>query len=72
MTDDSSAERNALHDVWPHAWLLLCTFHFLQCKWTWLHSGANRITNTDCQILMSKTKQLVYAKSEIMLEQLYK
>ena len=36
MTDDSSAERNALHQVWPHARLLLCVFHFLQCKWTWL------------------------------------
>ena len=41
MTDDSSAERNALHQVWPHAWLLLCIFHFLQCKWTWLHNGTN-------------------------------
>ena len=72
MTDDSSAERNALHEVWPHARLLLCAFHFLQCKWTWLHKGANQIANQDRQILMSKTKQLVYATSELMLEQLYK
>ena len=30
MTDDSTAERNAMQKVWPDAWLLLCTFHF--CK----------------------------------------
>ena len=72
MTDDSSAERNALHQVWPHARLLLCVFHFLQCKWTWLHNGANKIANQDRQALMSKTKQLVYAKSEPMLELSYK
>ena len=29
MMDDSSAEHNALHQVWPHARLLLCTFQFL-------------------------------------------
>ena len=72
MTDDSSAERNALRQVWPHALLLLSKFHFLQCKWTWLHNGANRIANQDHQILISKTKQLVYAKSESMLELSYK
>ena len=30
MTDDSSAERNAIHSVWPEICLLLCAFHFLQ------------------------------------------
>ncbi len=34
MTDDSLAERNALHSVWPATRLLLCVFHFLQAKWT--------------------------------------
>ena len=37
MTDDSSAERNALHNVWPEICLLLCVFHFLQRRWTRLH-----------------------------------
>ncbi len=39
MTDDSCAERNALHEAWPNSNLLLCTFHFLQRNWTWLHDN---------------------------------
>ena len=72
MTDDSSAERNALHHVWPNARLLLCAFHFLQSKWTWIHNGVNRIANKDRQVLMNKTRQLVYATSQSMLELSYK
>ena len=41
MTDDSSAECNALRMMWPDANLLLCSFHFLQRNWTWLHDGSN-------------------------------
>lgn len=40
MTDDSTAERNALRSVWPKANLLL---HFLQRNWMWLHDGTNNI-----------------------------
>ena len=47
MTDDSSAERNALQHVWPDTRLLLCIFHFLQSKCTWLHNSKNCIANTD-------------------------
>lgn len=47
MTDDSSAERNALHMAWPKSRLLLCAFHFLQRNWTWLHNGTNQIHNDD-------------------------
>ena len=32
MTDDPTAERNAIQKVWLNARLLLCTFHFLQNK----------------------------------------
>ena len=39
MTDDSSSERNAFRTIWPGTQLLLCSFHFLQWKWTWLHNG---------------------------------
>ena len=70
MTDDSSAERNALHSVWPDSQLLLCTFHFLQRKWTWLHDGHNRIAD-DRAFLINKTKCLVYAESESLLFRLY-
>ena len=71
MTDDSSAERKALQQVWPDTRLLLCMFHFLQSKWTWLHNSKNRIANPDQQLLMIKTKQLVYAKFESQLISLY-
>jgi len=71
MTDDCSAERNAIQKVWQNARLLLCTFHFLQSKWTWLHNGQNRICNGDRQLLMLKTKNLVYAASESQLLNLF-
>ena len=71
MTDDPSAERNALHSVWPDTRLLLCSFHFLQRKWTWLHDGQNRIANKDREVLITKTKCLVYAESESQLFRLY-
>lgn len=38
ITDDSSAERNALRAVWPSASLLLCIYHVLQSEWRWLLS----------------------------------
>ena len=71
MTDDSSAERNALYSVWPDTQLLLCTFHFLQRKQTWLHDGNNRIADKDCAFLINKTKSLVYVESDSMLFHLY-
>ena len=71
MTDDSLAERNALHSVWPGTQLLLCVFHFLQAKWTWLHDGQNRIANEDRSFLIAKTKMLVYADTEDQLFRFY-
>ena len=71
MTDDSSAERNAFRSVWPNSRLLLCTFHFLQRKWTWLHDGKNQIADKDRGFLINKTKCLVYAESESVLSRLY-
>ena len=39
MIDDSSSERTAINKAWPSAVVLLCTFHFLQRRWTWLQDG---------------------------------
>ena len=33
MTDDCTAERSAIHEVWPLCTLLLCIFHVLQAVW---------------------------------------
>ena len=58
MTDDSSAERNALQSAWPSARLLLCVFHFLQRHWTWLHDGNNSIANDDRKVLIKNARRL--------------
>ena len=72
MTDDSFAERNALHKIWPKSKLLLCSFHFLQRHWTWLHDGSNGINNEDRKNLIANVKSLVYAESESQLNTRYK
>lgn len=36
MSDDSAAERSALHSVFPESILLLCIFHVLQATWRYL------------------------------------
>ncbi len=70
MTDDST-ERRALQSSWKPSRLLLCTFHFLQRRWTWLHDGKNRIPQKDCLYLIKMTTGLVYSKSENELNGLY-
>jgi len=72
MTDDSESQRQALAATWPKATMLLCTFHVLQSFWTWLHDGKNKIHKEHRQVLMSKMKELVYAKTEQTLNSKYK
>ena len=71
MTDDSTAEREALQSSWKPSRLLLCIFHFLQRRWTWLHDGKNRIPQKDRLYLIKMIKGLVYSKSENELNGLY-
>ena len=54
MVDDSSSERGAFQEFWPGITTLMCTFHFLQHRWTWLLDGKNRIHHNDCISLMQK------------------
>lgn len=60
ITDDSSAERDALRRTWPN----LCIFHFLQSMWRWLLCSNNGIDMGDRQHLMKWVNKLVYAKTE--------
>ena len=39
MIDDSQVEHAALLECWPSSTILLCIFHFLQKRWTWLYDG---------------------------------
>ncbi len=72
MIDDSSAERNALTSVWKSTTTLLCTFHFLQRRWTWLHDANNGVLIKEHRIiLIKKFKDLVYADKEEQLSHLY-
>lgn len=52
MSDDSRAEKNSLHSVWPEARQFLCHFHMAQAEWRWLHNAKNGITLSDRSTLM--------------------
>ena len=72
MTDDGSAERNALTTIWKSATPFLCTFHFLQHRWTWLHDSKNGVRIKEHRIILIKAvKGSVYAEEEDKLEELY-
>ena len=71
MTDDSTVEREAIESTWSGAQLLLCTFHFLQRRWNWLHDSKNKIAHKDRIDLMHIIKSMVYAKSELELNTIY-
>lgn len=43
MTDDSTAEKNALKSLWPTVKQFLCHFHMAQAEWRWLHDSKNGI-----------------------------
>jgi hypothetical protein len=61
LTDDDSAQRNALRAYWHSSVLLLCIFHFLQAVWRWLLDSTNSIDKDDRQRLMSLCQGLVFA-----------
>ena len=72
MINDCSAERNALTTIWKSATPFLCTFHFLQRRWTWLHDSKNGVRIKEHRIILIKAvKELVYAEEEDKLEELY-
>lgn len=60
MTDDSSAERNALRTVFPNSILLLCTFHFCQAFWRWLWDGNHKIEKNDRPEIMRCFQKILY------------
>ena len=43
MIDDSLAEREGLHQIWPSSNIFMSTFHFLQSMWRWLLCSKNNI-----------------------------
>ena len=72
MIDDSTSERLAIEKAWPSATILLCTFHFLQRRWTWLHDGKNGvIKHGDRLVFIKKLQNMVYATKEELLIRYY-
>ena len=65
LTDDSSAERNALELYYPKGVRLLYTFHVLQAFWRWLHDSKHGIKKEDHVPVMAKMKQILYALTGI-------
>jgi len=63
MTDDDSAERNALKSVFTQSELLLCLFHVTQAMWRWLWTSKNLILKDDRKELMTFFQAIVYAES---------
>ena len=47
MTDDDTAQRQALRSQWKHAALLLCIFHFMQATWRWLLDSKHSVSKDD-------------------------
>ena len=71
MTDDSSAERNALELCWPQGSQLLCTFHVLQAFWRWLYDSKHHINKKERTTIMEKMKKILYASSISEMETHY-
>ena len=72
ITDDSTAERNALERCWPQEIRLLCTFHVLQAFWRWLHDSKHQIIKEDRKSIMDKMKRILYAPVDSEMELHYR
>lgn len=71
ITDDCTAERKAIHSVFPQSSLLLCTFHVLQAVWRWLWDSKHGIEKLHRQGLFFHVKRMIYARDEEAVEAAY-
>lgn len=60
MTDDSTAEKNALLRLWPKANQFLCNFHMAQAEWRWLHDSKNGIHLSNRMPLMKLFQSVIF------------
>lgn len=70
MTDDSTAEKNALGKLWPMAKQFLCHFHMGQAEWRWLHDSKNEINLSDRMTLMKLFQSLCHINNKINKQKL--
>ena len=71
MTDDATAERQALAAVYPESARLLCVFHILQAHWRYLWANENHVHKDHRQHLFHVLKNLVYANCIETMDELY-
>ena len=71
LTDDSSAERNALELCWPGGIRLLCMFHFLQAFWRWIYDSKHGIKKEDWANIIKQVRKILYAQSESEMDACY-
>ena len=71
LTDDCSAERGALNQVFPAATLLLCSFHLLQAVWRWLWRKESCVEKGHRQTLFAVIKDMLYSKDITNVDRLY-
>jgi len=71
ITDDSTAERAALHAVWPTGVQKLCHFHVMQAVWRWLWDANHAVTKDDRKPLMQAFRNVLYATTEVAAEACY-
>ena len=64
MTDDGTAERNAISKQWPNVVLLLCVFHLLQAFWRWLWDSKNKIDKANRPTIFNSFKAVLYAAND--------
>lgn len=72
MTDNSSAEIEAIAQVWPESNHLLCIFHILQAVWRWLWDSTHGIPMNVKSALMNDFQEIVYARNIEDMNYLYK
>jgi len=60
MTDDSSAERQALKAAFPASTLQLCAFHVCQALWRWLWESKHQIEKSERQAKMLKFRTVLF------------
>lgn len=68
MTDDSTAEREAIKNVYSQSKRLLCVFHVLNAYWRFLWNGKNKIELKDRPHLFYFLRRMAYSKTEIEFE----
>lgn len=71
MTDDSTAERNALRTIFPDARLLLCAFHVCQAFWRWLCVADHKVDIMKRQSIMIRFRNILFATDPQDAEKLY-